>query len=492
MSLRILLRCSILALGALVAATASAQPMAGGAGGAPPMMDPSKMSGIPRPDGAVPKGTLTVRLVRNQLANKIVDHPVELVDGEGKLVATQKTDAEGRATFAGLGPGPYNARAKDASGQELVSQPVQMPPEVGVRMMLVFRAEELGVPDGTARLDKSLPAGTVRVEVQDDKGAPVDGVEVQLVRATANTGDVEQSDKKTDKGVALFTAQKTGATYGYLLQVLGPSGSKQQSPPFRLPDNLGMRAVFQRRLVAQDTSTLKLERGSHLLMEVGDQVLQVIWLLQIDNSGGTAVDPGPSGLRIPLPAKAASISLGEDAPPGRSVDGKSVVLKGPIAPGRTEVRIFFALPYDTDSVEVALPLPLPLAERAAIVEQIDGMTVSSQGLTSERRELGGKPLLLMRGPGAPAGDTFVLKLSGLPMPDRRARNGAMLLALVMLIVGLGVAFSGPEADQRRETLMALEAERDRLFDEAAALDDGPALKKKLERLALIYRKLDEG
>lgn len=483
--LQFLLQCGII-LAALTPAALLAQPMG------PMQLDPSRMSGIPRPDPQVPKQTLTVRLIRNQLANKIVDHPVELVDGSGKLVASQKTDGEGRATFTNLGKGPFNARAKDESGQEIVSQAIDMPDDVGVRVMLVFRAAEVGAADGTARIDKSLEPGSVKVDVKDESGGPApDGVEVLLIRAESGGGAVNQDTQPTQAGSVLFTKQKTGATYGYVVQVVGKNGSKQTSPPFRLVDNVGMHAVFKLRNVSNDLSQLRFERGTHLLVELNDQALAAIWVIQLENGGTTAVDPGPGGLRIELPPSAVSISLGEDAVPGQVVDGKAVVVKGPIAVGRTEIRIFFGLPYSTEEAVLDLSLPLPLVERAAILEEVDGMKVNAPGMASERRELGGKPLLLLRGAGGAAGERLKITLSGLPVPDRTARNGAMALSLVMLFVGLAVAFSGPEVDLRRRELLALEAERDRLFEESLWLPEGPELQRKLQRLAVIYRKLDE-
>src|SRR5439155_7913156 len=54
----------------LFLSTALAQPM---------MVDPSKMSGIPRADPQVPAGTITVRLIRGELSNRVTNHPVELL-----------------------------------------------------------------------------------------------------------------------------------------------------------------------------------------------------------------------------------------------------------------------------------------------------------------------------------------------------------------------------------------------------------------------------
>src|SRR4051812_561725 len=101
------------------------------------MVDPSKMSGIPRPDPKVPPKTVTVRLIRGELSNRIVGMDVGLTDGKSPAII-QKTDAEGRATFSNLkGAGPYQAKATDGV-EELASQPIELPDDMGVRVMLVF------------------------------------------------------------------------------------------------------------------------------------------------------------------------------------------------------------------------------------------------------------------------------------------------------------------------------------------------------------------
>src|SRR5690349_19502848 len=130
----------------LFASAALAQPM---------MIDPSKMSGIPRPDPQVPEGTITVRIIRGELSNRITNHPVELLS-DGKVVKTEKTNEEGRATFSNLSGGPFTARAKDGD-EEFTSQEMELPQGAGVRVMLVFKNNQPGAPDGVARAEKSLP-----------------------------------------------------------------------------------------------------------------------------------------------------------------------------------------------------------------------------------------------------------------------------------------------------------------------------------------------
>src|SRR4029077_13178394 len=57
------------------------------------MPDAKQMSGIPRPDGQMASGTVTVRLIRGDLSNNITGHPVELHVGD--KVQTVNTDDQG-------------------------------------------------------------------------------------------------------------------------------------------------------------------------------------------------------------------------------------------------------------------------------------------------------------------------------------------------------------------------------------------------------------
>ncbi len=106
----------------LVASFARAQP------------DPQQMSGIPLPVNDLPVGTVSVRVVRGQLANNVADQPVELHQGDEVLTAL--TDESGRAEFGGLNPGGSVFVVTTVDGQRLESQRFPVPGQGGVRMVL--------------------------------------------------------------------------------------------------------------------------------------------------------------------------------------------------------------------------------------------------------------------------------------------------------------------------------------------------------------------
>src|SRR5437867_10350488 len=67
------------------------------------MPDPKEMSGIPRPDGQMAAGSVSVRLIRGDLSNNITGHPVELHSGDN--VQKMNTDDAGRVECVGLTAG---------------------------------------------------------------------------------------------------------------------------------------------------------------------------------------------------------------------------------------------------------------------------------------------------------------------------------------------------------------------------------------------------
>jgi hypothetical protein len=133
------------------------------------MPDARQMSGIPMPTSDVPAGSVSVRLVRGELTNNIVGHPVELHGGA--RAETMKTDQDGRAIFAGLQPGTAVHATADVDGQRIESQTFTVPPDAGVRLVLVAGAS--GTPAGASPMPAAAPgevvfAGNSRIQIEFD------------------------------------------------------------------------------------------------------------------------------------------------------------------------------------------------------------------------------------------------------------------------------------------------------------------------------------
>ncbi len=99
------------------------------------MPDMKQMSGIPRPVDDLPVGSVSVRVIRGDMSNPVVNHPVEMRAGD--RVQTATTDAEGRAQFDNIVPGSPVTFTTTVDGEKLDSQPFNVQPQGGVRMLLV-------------------------------------------------------------------------------------------------------------------------------------------------------------------------------------------------------------------------------------------------------------------------------------------------------------------------------------------------------------------
>ncbi len=99
------------------------------------MPDARQMSGMPLPVGDMTPGTVTVRVVRGSVSNVVPKQKVELTaGGETK---TGQTDESGRATFEGLKIGATVKIRAAVGGETLDSQEFRVPPQGGIRVMLV-------------------------------------------------------------------------------------------------------------------------------------------------------------------------------------------------------------------------------------------------------------------------------------------------------------------------------------------------------------------
>jgi hypothetical protein len=98
-----------------------------------------RAAGMPLPDGTLPPGSLTVRLVQGAFAGDLTGITVELeTDGSGTRRAV--TAGMGRAEFAHVPIGAIVRATAMVSGESLSSEAFSMPAESGVRLLLVARA----------------------------------------------------------------------------------------------------------------------------------------------------------------------------------------------------------------------------------------------------------------------------------------------------------------------------------------------------------------
>ena len=494
-----------------------------GASAQPAMIDPAQMSGIPRPDPSVPSATVTVRLIRGELTNRLVGVDAQLVDLQNKDAAPRsvKTDAEGRATFAALPPGNYEARAVIDS-ETLSSQPiaVQPAPVPGVRVMLVFsksvadQQKELGTPDGKTRTDLTLPAGTLVFKAVDEGAKPLAGLRVTLLRADRALDKVEPlpPQNTAEDGTVRWTDLPSAATVEYLV-IAQRDGIDQRTQPFRLNGEHGSQVALSVKAVVRDQAALrelKIGLGSHLILELQDDTVQVLENLRLINPLPQALDPGPEGVRIPLAEGALSAQALPGGPASVSIDAAkdgppAVVWKGPLPPGASDVRVGFVLKH-RGQLAFRQVVAQPYEGLRVVMEKLPG--VKLENVTDpEERKFQGRDLVLATVQVPTVGSVIEFSVTGLPSELLTLRYAAAILAL---LIGLGFAYLAlygkPETDlahskrrqkleQRRDALLAelVAAEQRESEGEAGKSKSGKTRprEKTLTDLEQVYRHLDE-
>jgi hypothetical protein len=131
--------------------------LCGGAALVAQMPDLRQMSGQPLPSGELPTGSISVRVVRQTIANNVSGVAVELIPAEGTATALKSmaTDAGGRAVFADAPPGATLRATTTVDGERLVSQPFTVPTSGGLRILL---AAGLSAQGGQANAPAGAPA----------------------------------------------------------------------------------------------------------------------------------------------------------------------------------------------------------------------------------------------------------------------------------------------------------------------------------------------
>jgi hypothetical protein len=239
----------------LVSAAAAAQ-----MGGMP---DAKQMSGTPLPMAEMTPGTVSVRVVRGSMANVVAKHQVELtIDGATK---SAQTDDAGRATFENLRIGATVKLRTVVGSETLESQEFQVPPQGGVRLMLVAtdpNAEKQAAEDAKLAQAAAQP-GTValgsqsRIHVElGEEAADVyyllDIVNTAKVPVQLATPFVIELPEGSSGSSILEGSNPKATAAGRIVRVEGPfaPGATTVQAAFRLPYS-GGRVQFSQAFPAR-------------------------------------------------------------------------------------------------------------------------------------------------------------------------------------------------------------------------------------------------
>jgi hypothetical protein len=491
---------------------AQAQPMMGGGGGGA-MPDLSRIVGRPLPDPGMSKGTVSVRVARKMPANAVADIEVTAIikNAGGDLrKRALKTDESGRVLFEGMAPGDEFHAEVTVDGERLKTEQFTMPPEGGLRTMLISgvagggggggesrggpaggsaatgkdqRTFALGATVGAAEPDASLPAGTLEVRIQDENGAPIANHNVTLGMVNKQ-GEIETRHAKSDgAGLARFTDLPVGKETGYAA-VIDWRGLRLNTTPFAMPDSGGARAEIRALARTADTSAITIGAGGRIVLQMREDTLQILEFLPLENTSDKMFDPGPGAFEIPLPSGFVGAQPQENERKVEVRQNHGIAVHGAIVPARSrviaseserkanEVVFGFVLPYHGDTHFFSQPVPNGIGELTLITDQkVSGLTVSGAGVgPRQERVLGGNKYWVMPVAAVSPGGAVTFTLSGLPSNDTGGKWIAGFLAL-SLVAGACVFARPPRsrAGGKQSAGRTANDERARLVDKREAL-----------------------
>ncbi len=186
---------------------------------------------------------------------------------------------------------------------------------------------------------------------------------------------------------------------------------------------------------------------SRIVIDYSNELLNVYYVVHVVNPADVPVDLGRP-LVIDLPAEARSATLMDGATVQATAGDARVTVRGPFAPGRTDVNVAFTLPFSGDTARIAQRWPAQAQPFSVFALKRGQMDLVSPQLEGKRTgEQQGQALVMGRTPLLAAGEVFTLDVTGLPHRPTWPRNLALGAAGLICVVGFWGAF-GPGSRRR--------------------------------------------
>jgi hypothetical protein len=286
-------------------------------------------------------------------------------------------------------------------------------------------------------------------------------------------------------------------------------GERLESQEFPWPGQGGIRVMLVATikggapapLFQPQTGNVAFGDQTRVILEVADDVLQIYYVLDIQNGARTPVNP-PQALIIDMPRGAQGTAVLEGGPQAVAI-GDRVTVKGPFAPGPTPVQVAYQMLPSNGELSLTQTLPVPVSSVAVLMKKIGDMTLASPQLPAlQEREFDGEKYILAQGSALAAGSTLTLNISGLPHHSPQPRRIALVLALVMLGGGFWAATRAPSPKGNAARVKQLTGKREKAFNELVRLElqrrtgsiDAPRYAERrqtlIAQLERVYRDLD--
>jgi hypothetical protein len=476
--------------------------MASGASAQPGGMDLHAMSGRPMPMAEAQTGTVNVRVSKQLPMNGVPDVEVTAIvtktNGESRKM-TAKTGADGRAQFDGVAAGAAFQAEATVDKERLQTTKFNIPAQGGTRILLIAglgpAGEGGGAPDGApegqqeqfglgAVTGKILPApgtpaGTLEITLYgaDNKPLPNQAMQLGQVGNSKDPNALQVLRGKSDaSGVVRFEKLPSGESVGYAA-VMQVDGMRLGTEAFRLPTGSGARGEIRVLERTSDPSGLRFDNRSMVVVELGEDALQLMESMVFKNVSEKIYEPGPDGLLIPLPAGAESTREFEGSVK-LDIRDEGVAMHNAIPPNRAavfalQVRTgFILLAHGANKLAVTQKMPFGLEQPLILVPSGSNLRLVGPGVRAspDRQDKLGRPVKVYEMPDIAPGGTLAFTVVDLPALNRGGRNLAATLCILLVLGAVVLARQPPEAARNHAEAGRLSERREKLFAELVTIE----------------------
>jgi hypothetical protein len=336
-----------------------------------------------------------------------------------------------------------------------------------------FQMPDAKQMSGIPRPVDDLPDGSISIRlVRGSLSNNITNHPVQL-----NVGGKVRTVRTDEAGRAQFDRIEPGSVVKAAADV---DGEHLESSEFQAPARGGVRML----LVATDKSAppatepnapavggqVVIGGQSRIVVEPGDEVVTVYYLLDISNTARVPVNP-PAVFMFDMPKEAIGTTLVQGSTEKASVAGTRVRVQGPFPPGQTLLQVACELPANAGTVSIVQKFPANLEQLAVIVKKAGDTVVRSPQITRQQEmSAQGERFIAAVGGTIAAGQPLTLTLEDIPHHSPAPRWIA--LALTVLIVGVATwAATRPQDRQAHDAeRKRLVAKRERLFADLIRLE----------------------
>ena len=329
---------------------------------------------------------------------------------------------------------------------------------------------------GIPRPVDDLPAGSVSVRLirgQLSNNIADHPVELHFANGRVLTAKTDEA------GRAQFDKLPAGSPVKAVAVVDGETLESQEFPApaqggIRLmlvaTDNNATGAAAQSGKPAKSGQVL-LGGETRLVLEPGDEVVDVYFLLEIVNSAAEPVMP-PTPFTFDMPAGAQGTTLMDGSSPLAKTNGAHVTVSGPFPPGATRVQVACQVPVTSASMDVVQSFPANLERLAVLVRKVGDTKLESPQIKQQRDIPNeGQIIIGAMGDAVAAGQPITLTLSGLPHHSQAPRLIALSIAGLIVIAGIWVGSRTKDPIEKEGERKRLTARREKLLSELVRLEN---------------------